>query len=202
MSFLATQLIGFGAGASGFVGYATEYTTPGTETIAKPLGATSVTIECIGAGGLGTAGGKGGGGGGGAYSKRLAYSVTGLSDVYLVIPASNAGAAQAKENTSGGTVICSANGGADGSAGNNGGSTGGTGDTKYAGGIGTGGGGGGGAAGPSGAGSNAAGNAGGSSGGSPGGNGGNSGVAGSSYGGGGGTGNNAGGSGYVKLTWA
>lgn len=201
MSFLATQLIGFGAGASGFVGYSTEYTTPGTQTIAKPFGATSVTIECIGAGGLGGTG-KSNGGGGGAYSKRLAYSVTGLSDVYLVIPASNAGAAEAKENTSGGTVICSANGGTSGNSGGAGGTTGGTGDTKYAGGEGGNGGGGGGAAGPSGAGGGTGGSVGGLSGGSPGGNGGNYGVAGSNYGGGGGLPALNGGSGYVKLTWA
>lgn len=105
-------------GNAAFTPYSTEYTTPGTQTVSVPAGATSVTIECIGAG-AGAYWNNGAirsGGGGGGYAKATSYSVSGLSAIYLSIPGAAAtgtsgGDAFAKANSSGGTTICLAKGG-------------------------------------------------------------------------------------------
>lgn len=195
----------FGGKSGGFVGYSTEYTTPGTSTISIPSGASTVTVECIAAGG-GTPGG--GGGGGGGYAKKNTYSVSGLSGIYISVPNTASGATNgspcfAKENSSGGADIARATGGNKGDGGTGGAGT--VGDVLRTGGTGggAGSGGGGGAAGPTSNGSNASGGTGGTGGGSPAGAGGNSGVNGSNYGGGaGGLAGNTGAQGWLKLTWA
>ena len=203
MSFLATQLIGFGVGGDVFSPFATEYTTAITTTVAKPSGATQVIIECIGPGGSGNSGKITGAGGGGGYSK----TTVALDGTYTGIYINLVGLAQTRKNDSGGTVLAYAVAGFSGTDGGQGGPAGsGTGDVKHSGGNGVSGGngGGGGAAGPSGAGSNASGATGGASGGSPAGSGGNSNAVGNAYGGGGGYNGtlHAGGSGYIKLDWS
>lgn len=218
---LAAKLRTVGSGGA-FESYSTDYTTAGGQTISIPAGASTVTIVCIGGGG-----GSSyfyddhdhfQGGGGGAYSAKNTYSVSGLSGIYIYVGAAgpavhslaNAGGdSYAKENSSGGTTICFAQGGQSGTTGGNAAS--GTGDVKYSGGngvdafqryIGAGG-----AGGPSGNGSTGSGNNGGASGGSPGGAGGgqnNGQGAGLAYGGGGAWYNYAhyaGSVGIVRLTW-
>ncbi len=203
------------AGGSSFEAFSTDYTATGGQTIAIPAGAVAVTIEVIAAGAGGNSGNNGGGGGGGGYAKRNTYSVAGLTGIYIYVPpsvaASTSGAAAyARENASGGTVICSANGGGPGSgasAGSGGAGT--VGDVLHTGGngdiYGTGGGGGG-AAGPTSNGSPGYHSIGGDGGGTPAGKGGDwGGNPGANYGGGGngyntGTGG-AGAQGWVKLSW-
>ena len=177
------------------------FVTPGTSTIGLFSGASTVTVEGIGAGD-----GKDGsfGRGGGGYSRRNSYSLSGLSALYLIVPAGNANAGTAasaivRANNSGGTLIMEAKPGNGYSANTN--SSTGTGDVRYNGGaVGSFSNAGGGAAGPSGAGGASSGTTPGTSGGSPAGAGGASGQAGQSYGGGGG--NNAGGAqGWIRLSW-
>lgn len=211
MSFAVTHLVGFGAGgdaALGITPFSTEYTTPGAQTVTKPVGAVSCIIECIGAGGsrsgpIGKASNYAGGGGG-AYSKTT-VDVTGYTGIYIDVPAAESGDAVARQNSVGGTIICLAKG-AD--VDNGGSAASGTGDVKYSGGSsspvsGSSSVGGAGAAGPSGNGSANSGATGGASGGSPGGAGGNSGSNGSNYGGGAGNGGSGvGAKGYIKLSWS
>lgn len=183
-------------------------TTPGYGTWVVPSGCTSVTIECIGAGGGGVPSGQfgRGGGGGGEYRIKSNYSVTpGASISYFIgsgIIADN-GQFTYFGSSNPATAPCLAYGGTRNTneAGGAGG-TGGTGDFGYAGGKGGNGvssashGGGGGAGGPNGAG-NAGGNGNytggsgdagfGGAGGNPAGNGGN-GTEWGSYGSGGGGG--------------
>lgn len=210
--------------AVSFTPFATEYTTAGNQIVAIPVGATAVSIECIGAG----AGGGSdsatwvAGGGGGAYSKKLNYSTSGLTGLYISVPAASttAGAAAfVKANSSSGTLICEAKGGLQGAKtypyGQGGQSSDGTGDVKYSGGKGgvtltfSSNVGGGGAAGPSGNGGNGSSSGlpvGGSSGGSPAGKGGDhaSGYNGVIYGGGAGSNSSSfiGAKGYIKLSWS
>ena len=217
MSFLATQLIGFGAGDESFSPYSTDYAggsvgasgnTSVAVTVSVPAGATAVIIECIG-GGAGNLNYKGAvrAGGGGAYSKKTISSLVGYTAIYVSpgaagSPEWDGAASLAKQNTSGGTLLCDAKG-SSGRVG--GGSATGTGDTKYSGGSGgnSAGLGGGGAAGPSGVGGDNSGATGGTSGGSPAGAGGNSATNGSNYGGGAGAGSgNSGGTGLVRLSWS
>ncbi len=197
-----------------FNSFSTAYTTPGAQTVAIPAGATKVTVEAIGAGGGASFSGTFLGGGGGAYAKKTAYSVSGLTAVYIVVPTSasagiSGASAVARENNSSGTVICSAQGG---NWNRTGGTTAGSvGDVLRAGGAGaTDGGatytsGGGGAAGPVSAGGDGTNTGvGGTSGGSPAGAGGNADADGAYYGGGGGIGNahtGMGRQGWLKLTW-
>lgn len=214
------------AGHNSFTSYSTEYTTPGTQTISIPAGASSVTVECIAAGAAANCQRvtvedpyQAAGGAGGAYSKKNTYSVASLSGIYISVPAAAVAAsgqdAFARENNSGGTEICVAKGATrSSSAGavSQGGQAGsGVGDVKYSGGNGATGSntqGGGGAAGPSGNGSNGTSGSGGASGGSPAGNGGSPGDNnGNNYGGGAGaddspTTNANGAQGWIKLTWA
>lgn len=110
---------------STFVGYSTAYTTPGTDTIAIPVGATTATVECYAAGGGGRQDGltitHKSGGGGGAYARKNTHPVAGLTAIYISVP-DTVGAETtgqdcfARENTSGGAVICLAKGGAAGVA--------------------------------------------------------------------------------------
>lgn len=122
-AMLLVPVIGWNAT---FAGYSTEYTTPGTQTISIPAGASTVTVECIAGGASGSRnGGPGGnapGGGGGEYAQKTTYSVAGLTGIYISVPASVAGVSSsatagnagsdcfAKENSSGGTDICRAKG--------------------------------------------------------------------------------------------
>lgn len=210
-----------------FVGYSTAYTTPGTDTIPIPVGATAVTVECYGAGGSVNgpfAVGKTGGGGG-AYARRDVYAVAGLTAIYISVPnqtavATGGGDCFARENTSGGSDICRAKGG--GAGVNDGTASGGSasssvGDVRFRGGqsrvTGISNSGGGGAGGPSGAGGDTNNShSGGAGGGGVAGAGGARGAAGdppengANYGGGGGGGPSASGGlgaqGYLKLTWA
>ena len=110
-----------GGGGATALPYSTEYTTPGTQTVAIPAGAATVTVECYGSGANATyVNGVQStcGGGGAGYSRRDTYSVSGLTALYLSIPdapASGSGVlgddAFVKENTAGGTTICLAKGG-------------------------------------------------------------------------------------------
>lgn len=209
MSFLATQLIGFGAGGEEpFSPFSTEYTTVQDTTVAKPSGATQVIIECIGGGGRGDQNKTNGGGGGGAYAKTTVALDGTYTGIYIRVPTGTSGnSAFGKKNDVSGTNLCLATGGnagSDNSAGGTAASS--TGDVKFSGGNGQGGypSGGGGAGGPSGAGSNASSATGGAGGGSPAGAGGNADVVGNVYGGGGGFSGTtrAGGIGYVKLAWS
>lgn len=207
MSFLATQLIGFGAGGEEpFSPFSTEYTTAQSTTVSKPAGATQVIIECIGGGGNGSSSKATGGGGGGAYSKITVALDGTYTGVWLQVGIAG-GQSQIRKNSSLGTDLCKALAGADGSQGGQGGqSASGLGDVKFSGGNGASGNprGGGGAAGPSGNGSNASGSTGGAGGGSPAGSGGNADAAGNVHGGGGGYNGTTrdGGVGYVKLAWS
>ena len=232
MSFMSWGAVASSQGGSSFAPFSTEYTTPGTQTVSIPAGATAVTIECIGAGGSGgaaTGATYRAGGGGGEYAKTISYSLSGLTGLHISVPNSVAGVsassdgntgaqATVRENTSGGTIICQANGGqggkqGTGSAKNGYGGTGGTGDVLHDGGTSrrssNGRSGGGGAGGPTSAGGDVGNSStGGAGGGSPAGAGGDADSGnGSNYGGGGGA---AGGSaasgdgaqGWIKLSWA
>lgn len=204
MSIIQQLIASFG----GFAGYSTVCT--GTGTVAIPQGASSVTIELIGAGADGYWDGGDGmcrGGGGGAYSKKNTYSVNGLTGIYLDV---GAGATVARINNLSGTVICSA---APGGYPAGGLASYGVGDVTYSGGNGTPvlngvTAGGGGAAGPNGNGGNAIGATGGVSGGGAAGSGGDGSTyqPGNNYGGGGGgngySGKGNGAQGWAKLTWA
>ena len=185
----------------GFTPVSTDYTTPGTQTVSIPDGATAVTVECIGSGG---AGGASYGGGGGEYAQKTSYAVAGLTGIYISVPdaftSSDGDAAFAKENSSGGTTIALANGGLRASHGGAGG-TGGTGDILHDGGAGNPARGGGGAGGPTSAGGNGSGSTGGAGGGSPAGAGGDEGSAGHNYGGGGAAGSTIGAPGWIRLSW-
>lgn len=197
--------------AAGFASYSQTITTTGASTITKPVGATTCTVELIAAGssGVNNFDDSGSGGGGGAYSKTNTYSLAGVTGIYIVIPAGNAGNAIARVNNSGGAVIAEADGTINDSAGGSAAS--GTGDVKYSGGSGSSGSvsssycRGGGAAGPTGNGGNATSGSAGAGGGSPAGFGGGSGSGGD-YGGGGGVNSSgtvsAGGQGWCRLTWA
>lgn len=204
MSFLATQLIGFGVGQDLFSPVSTEYTTVQDTTVAKPSGATQVIIECIGGGGSGSSSKQTGGGGGGAYSKTTVALDGTYTGLWISV---GTGSARARKNSISGTVLCLGESGQDGGFGGAQGTTAGsTGDVKFAGGNGAAGNpsAGGGAGGPSGAGSNGSGSTGGAGGGSPAGSGGNANVVGNVHGGGGGYNGTtrAGGIGYVKLAWS
>ena len=216
------QLLASLASASGFSPFSAEYTTPGTQTVSIPAGATAVTIECIGggAGAFWNSGTIRAGGGGGAYSKTNSYSVSGLSALYLGVPASadsyvSGSLALVKANTSGGAVLCLAMGGSVGTAsvgGAGGSSAAGTGDLKYQGGTGyyalsNAPAGGGGAGNSAGAGGNSSSGTGGAAGAgtAPAGNGGSGFSNGANYGGGGGgstSGLGRGAQGWIKLTWS
>jgi len=206
MSGIQQMLLGGG----GFAQVVQTYTTPGTQTVSIPDGASFVTVECIGAGANGshTADPTVNGGGAGAYSKRNSYSLSGLTGIYISVPTGQGGDAFAKENSSGGTTICLAAGK---STANSSGalSTSCTGDLKYSGGDGDGSGGtgaiaGGGAGGPNGAGTAASVNTPGVGGGGAAGNGGNGSQDGFVYGGGGGCTNvtdKLGAQGWLRLTF-
>jgi hypothetical protein len=206
------------SGGGAFVPFSTTYTTPGTQTVSVPSGATSVVIEGYGGG----AGGDSNldlAGGGGAYSKTTLASLTGVTALYLSVPAASIGDAGTtggdafvKQNTSSGTTLMLAKGGGtDGTRYHGGAATSGTGDTKFSGGNGSQGNGaesGGGAAGPNGNGGNAA-----ADGSAPGtGNGGlagdgadwTAGVDGGNYGGGGATRTlgTSGAQGAIVLSWS
>ena len=205
---VAAYAAGFGgllnpfAVSSAFTPFSTEYTTPGTQTVSIPAGATTFDVECIAAGGGGTSGAGLSGGSGGGYAKKSGYSVAGLTGVFISVPnttAVNSDGAScfSKENSSGGTDIIRATGGA-----------GSVGDTLRTGGSATAAGasGGGGAAGTTGNGSNNSGSSGGAGGGTPAGAGGNGNAAGNNYGGGGGdcgaSGTNClGAQGWLKISW-
>lgn len=202
-------------GSAAFSGYSTTYDsgTTSTTTISVPAGATGLVIETIGKGGAAylNSGVEARGGGGGAYSIKTIASLSGYTGIYLDLSGADA---VAKQNSSGGSTVCLAKGGAAGVAGTSGQggqSASGTGDTKYSGGDGYGEaspgpkGYGGGAAGPSGAGGSANAGGAGSGGGPPAGAGGGLGADGNDYGGGAGAGSGVAGSGaksYVKLTWS
>lgn len=214
MSGMLGRTIGF---FNTFSPYSTEY-IPGTYTISIPVGAATVTIECLGAGAPGW--NDGGdpslevGGGGAAYSKRITYSVAGLSAIYLVVATPSSDNTlrvdtYAKENNSSGTTICLAAGGGDGTGTyknqTGGKSTSCIGDVKNSGGNGSANASaslvaGGGAGGETGSGGNASGATGGT-GNSPGANGGNANTAGSTPGGGGSSNGHLGGNGWAKFSW-
>jgi hypothetical protein len=187
-------------------GFATEYTTIGQQTIGIPVGATSVTIECIASGFTAPFSNAEdpSGGAGGAYSKTINYSLAGLTALWLSVPAGASGDAMVRANNSVGPIICLAKGGGS----NQGGSAAsGVGDVKFSGGNTVSGGvvlglAGGGAAGPNGPGGNCSGSTPGTAGGSPAGSGGTTGGgAGQNYGGGGGCFAGLGAQGWIKLTW-
>lgn len=204
---------GVGAVLAGFSfnSYSTEYTATGDQTIAVPNGASSVDIECIGPGGGGytshSTPTRYYGGGGGGYAKKVAYSVIGVSALWISVPVApppNGGSTKlpitsstVRAETSTGTILCNATSGTEFS--DYGSGT--VGDILYHGGTGMGGrttqseAYGGGAAGPLGNGGNAAYNAYGTSGGSPAGDGGQD------YGGGNHGGYTSGRQGYIRLTW-
>lgn len=189
--------------ARSFTPYSETITATGTDTILIPPGATVLTVECIGGGGRS---GGGNAGGGAEYAKRNTYSVIALSGVYISVAVANTGSGNpgdptfVRENNSGGTVICRANGGSNGGLGSGAGGSGGTGDVLHSGGAGKPDRHGGGAGGPVDAG--ASGSSGGASGGPPAGAGGTDGHDGEDYGGGAGAGNHLGGQGWLKLSWA
>ena len=202
-------------GSAAFSGYSTTYDSGSTSTttISVPAGASALVIETIGKGGAGylNSGVEARGGGGGAYSIKTLASLSGYTGVYLDLSSADA---VVKQNSSGGSTVCLAKGGAAavaGTSGQGGQSASGTGDTKYSGGDGYGEasgspkGYGGGGAGPSGAGGTATAGGPGSGGGSPAGAGGSFGANGNDYGGGGGAGLGVAGAGAkscVKLTWS
>lgn len=199
------------AKSSTFTPTSNTYTTPGTQSVNVPAGATYVTMECIAGGSSGTVSTIGGGGG--AYAAKNSFSVVGLATVFIQV---GAGAATGntkgtnsyvKETDTSGTIRClaaassasSSVGGLDSGC---------TGDVKHSGGDGFGGGGG--AGGPTSAATNCTGETGTAGGGGSAGAGGNglpgpgAPTAGSNYGGGGARSQDnfsAGAGGWVKLSW-
>lgn len=182
-----------------------EFTAVQTDTeVVGPAGATSVTIICVGSGGDGSLDNNAGGGGG-ACSRTVTYSLAGVTSLFLTVAQRGVGqgaGSGVRINSAGGTVICYAESGTNGTSSSSGGrSSQGVGDFKYSGGNSSGGDanrGGGGAAGPTANGSNTFNTGGGASGGAPGGKGGGGGSNGNAYGGGGGKGAQ-GYRGYVSL---
>ena len=195
--------------AVAFAAYNETYTA-GTYTVSK-TGASTVTIECYGAGANGTAGG---GGGGGAYAIKSSYSVASITNVYLNVPSSAATNSYVKTENDSGTIIASAQSGQGGNGGCYIGGAACVGDTTRFGGTGGGAngetsGGGGGCAGSTTNGGGGGGvgppGGGGSAGGGLAGSGGAGNAAGSAAGGGGGggvSGGFAGAAGRIKLSWA
>ena len=197
------KTIGNFAHSASFSPFSTTYTTPGTQTISIPAGATSVVIECIGAGSSGVPEKTGTyGGNGGDYAKTTISSLSGYSALYISVPAATAAntpgaSAFVKRDNSTGTTLCRGYGGGPGS-GSQSLYNGSLGDVIHYGGEGANSNGGGGAGGPTGNGGVGPGGAGNS----PGGNGGStSASAGQNYGGGGGSAS-TGAQGWIKLSWS
>ena len=115
------KTIGNFAHSASFSPFSTTYTTPGTQTISIPAGATSVVIECIGAGSSGVPEKTGTyGGNGGDYAKTTISSLSGYSALYISVPAATAAntpgaSAFVKRDNSTGTTLCRGYGGGPGS---------------------------------------------------------------------------------------
>lgn len=169
-----------------------------TVTVNVPLNATTYEVQVVGRGASNFSPGQGGGGG--AYSAVGPVAIGALTALHITFGAAGAQTV-VRENTSGGTIVCSANS-STGTSGANTTSGSPVGTTKYAGGTAVAGGGGGGAGGPTGAGSNSNGaGVGGAGGGAPAGAGGNNNAAGNAWGGGGGGNGAAAGTSGVRIIW-
>lgn len=186
-------------GSPAFEGYTTDYTTPGTQTVSVPPGASGLIIELVGRGADGFSGEDDRSGGGGSFTRTGAISFFGLTSVYLDIPASAGGSfVTARANDSSGTILGRAQSG---SLNNPGEPQSGYGGISYRGGPGANYERGGGAAGPGGDGGDGSG--GGISGGAPGGNGGSyPNGNGQNYGGGGGAATGLGAPALIRLIWS